>query len=160
MSLLVEDWRATLQLQQEIRAGQWPEPLPGPGLAPMEPVFAHHPARLEQLVGLQLAFHESKPGSHAAAQRWETVGEGTAVLTPQRVVVRIGTDISLGWVGLSAVYGEHEGLHFEYRTIPQSLHYRLRLEYPMWWTTMLRAVAFGQLHDEQPPDWILRQLGR
>lgn len=70
-------------------------------------------------------------------------------------------DTSLGWGGLASLYGEHEGVHFEYHSSPgRPLHYRLRLEYPMWWTTMVRAVAFRQILDDMPPDWILRQLGR
>ncbi len=158
---VLEDWRATLALQEALRVGQWPEPLPDSRLYSGEPVFALGPARLDQLRGLQLAYGTSNPSTHAAAQHWADVAVGTAYLTPQRVMVQSTQEVSLGWLDLAALYGKHDGVYFEYGTPGASVvTFCLRLESPMWWTTMIRAVAWRQATDAEPPDWVRRRLRR
>lgn len=158
---VVEDWRASLELQDALRLGQWPEPLPDVRLQTGEPVFAVGGARLDQQHGLQLAFGNAQPSTHAAAQHWIQLASGAAHLTPLRVMVQSSQEMSLGWTDLTGLYADHEGVYFAYAASgAQPLTFRLHVEFPMWWISMIRAVVWKQTTESAPPDWVRRQLSR
>lgn len=145
-----QDWWDAWNLWSALGQGVQLQPLPPPTqLNPGEHAFAVEPCEVQRYDGLRLAYGNAD--RHAAAAKWHTIDNGTAVLTPYRVCLLtrpMPQDFGLAMV--TRMWTEHDGTVLAYG----DTQYKLRVPRPVWFDVMLNHVAFNRRIDLVVPPFV------
>lgn len=165
----VADWQAALTLGRALASGIQPLPVPVPHfLPPNEICYAVLPVRIEQRMGVELAF-ATHTQSHAAAAHWAPLETGLLALTPQRLALWPNPAphqasrqvLNYGWNGLHGHWLELAGTVLDYGPDGNRRRmYRICTQQPVWFHVLTCFVAFNELVPLAPPPHIARALGR